>query len=93
MSIIAEGEKLIFSLPNKNRAELIGKMLRSLPSPFVADDDDWVDEALRRDREMDEKPETVMTEAQFFSSLREYVANESLPGSVAEHDVTRVIVN
>lgn len=73
MSTIAEAEKLVFSLSDKDRAELVGKMIRSLPSPFVVEDEDWVEEALRRDREMDEKPETVLTEEQFFTSLREYV--------------------
>lgn len=73
MSTVAEAEKLVFSLSEKDRAELVGKLIRSLPSPFVAEDEDWVEEALRRDREMDEKPETVLTEEQFFTSLREYV--------------------
>ncbi len=73
MSTIAEAEKLVFSLSEKDRAELVGKIIRSLPSPFVAEDEDWVEEALRRDREMDEKPETVLSEEQFFTSLREYV--------------------
>jgi len=73
MSTVAEAEKLVFSLSEKDRAELVGKMIRSLPSPFVAEDEDWVEEALRRDREMDENPETVLTEEQFFTSLKEYV--------------------
>ena len=62
-----------FSLFEKDRAELIGKIIRSLPSPVVAEDEDWVEEALRRDREMDEKPDMVLSEEQFFTSLREYV--------------------
>ena len=33
MSSIAEAEKLIFSLSEKDRAALVGKMIRSLPSP------------------------------------------------------------
>ncbi len=73
MSTIAEAEKLAFSLFEKDRAELIGKIIRSLPSPVVAEDEDWVEEALRRDREMDEKPDMVLSEEQFFTSLREYV--------------------
>lgn len=73
MPTVAEAEKLVFSLSEKDRAELVGKIIRSLPSPFVAEDEDWVEEALRRDREMDEQPETVLTEEQFFTSLREYV--------------------
>lgn len=73
MSTIAEAEKLVFSLSEKDRAELVGKIIRSLPSPFVAEDEDWVEEALRRDREMDERPDTVLSEEQFFTSLREYI--------------------
>ena len=73
MSTVAEAEKMIFSLSEKDRAELVGKVIRSLPSPFVAEDEDWVEEALRRDREMDEKPETVLNEDEFFTSLRGYV--------------------
>lgn len=73
MSAIAEAEKLVFSLSEKDRATLVGKMIRSLPSPYTDEDEDWVEEALRRDREMDEKPETVITEEQFFKSLRDHV--------------------
>ena len=36
MSAIAEAEKLVFSLSEKDRAELVGKILRSLP--LYADD-------------------------------------------------------
>lgn len=73
MSAIAEAEKLVFSLSEKDRAELLGKILRSLPSPFVDEDEDWVEEALRRDSEMDENPDSVLTEEEFFTSLRKYV--------------------
>lgn len=52
---------------------MVGRIIRSLPSPFTEEDEGWVEEALRRDREMDEKPETVLTEEQFFKSLREHV--------------------
>ena len=73
MSAIAEAEKLVFSLSEDDRAALVGKILRSLPAPFIAEDEDWVEEALRRDREMDENPDSVLTEEEFFTSLREYV--------------------
>ncbi|HQZ81788.1 MAG TPA: addiction module protein [Pyrinomonadaceae bacterium] len=73
MSAIAEAEKLVFNLSEKDRAALVGRIIRSLPSPFTEEDEGWVEEALRRDREMDEKPETVLTEEQFFKSLREHV--------------------
>ena len=37
------------------------------------EDDNWVEEALRRDREMDENPESVMTHEEFFTSLRDHI--------------------
>ena len=61
MSAIAEAEKLVFSLSEKDRAELVGKMIRSLPSPGLDDDDDGVAEALRRSDELKENPELGMS--------------------------------
>jgi len=58
MSTIAEAEKMIFSLSEKDRAELIGKVLRSLP--LYADDGGLV-EALRRDRESEENPDLIIS--------------------------------
>ena len=60
MSVVAKVEKLAFSLTDSERGKLAEKLIASLPSPFVDEDDDWVEEALRRDREMDENPESVM---------------------------------
>jgi len=57
MSAIAEAEKLVFGLSEKDRAALVGKMIRSLPSPGWDDDDDGVAEALRRSDELKENPE------------------------------------
>ena len=74
MSVIAEAEQLAFQLSDSDRAKLADKLIASLPSPFVDDDEDWVEEALRRDREMDEQPETVLTEEQFFASIKEYAS-------------------
>lgn len=73
MSVITDAEKIAMSLPASDRAKLAEKLIESLPSPFVEEDKDWVVEALRRDREMDENPESVMTHEEFFSSLREHV--------------------
>lgn len=74
MSVIAaeEVEKLAFELTEKERAQLAGKLLNSLPSPFINDDDDGVEEALRRSREMDEDPAMSLTEKEFFASSEEY---------------------
>jgi len=73
MSVAAEAEQLALSLPLADRAKLAEKLIVSLPSPFVDEDDEWVEEALRRDREMDTDPETVMTHEEFFTSLREHI--------------------
>jgi putative addiction module component (TIGR02574 family) len=75
MSVISEAETIeqALKLPDESRARLAEKLIASLPSPFVDEDEDWVEEALRRDREMDENPGSVMTEEEFFASLREYI--------------------
>lgn len=75
MSIISEAETIeqALKLPDESRAKLAEKLIASLPSPFVAEDEDWVEEALRRDREVDENPDSAMTEEEFFTSLREYI--------------------
>ena len=71
MSVIAEAEKLVFSLSEKDRAELVGKILRSLP---MYADDGGLAEALRRDREMDENPDSIITMEQ----LDEMIANRPI---------------
>lgn len=61
MSAISEAEKIALSLPAKERGELIEKLVRSLPGPFIEDDDDGIEEAVRRSKEMDEHPEMSIT--------------------------------
>ena len=73
MSVVAEAEELALKLSDSERAKLAEKLIASLPSPFVDEDEDWVEEALRRDKEMDENPDSVRTEGEFFTSLRDYV--------------------
>ncbi len=72
MSGITEAETVrqALRLPDASRAKLAEKLIASLPSPVVAEDEDWVEEAVRRDREMDEDPDSVMTHEEFFKSLR-----------------------
>lgn len=66
MSLVAEAEKLVFSLSEKDRAELVGKILRSLP---LHSDDGGLAEARRRDREMTENPDAVITMEQLHEEL------------------------
>jgi putative addiction module component (TIGR02574 family) len=75
MSVVTEAETIeqALRLPDSSRAKLAEKLIASLPSPFVDEDEDWVEEALRRDREMDENPDSVMTHEEFFTSLREHI--------------------
>jgi hypothetical protein len=47
-------------LPEKERAGLASRLLRSLP-PVAFDDDDGVAEALRRDAELDADPTQAMS--------------------------------
>ena len=47
-------------LPEKERASLASRLLRSLP-PVAFDDDEGVAEALRRDSELDADPAQAMT--------------------------------
>lgn len=69
---VEEVEKLAFGLADSERARLVGKLLASLPSPLSDDDDDGVDEALRRSRDMDENPEMSLTQEEFMTSFDRY---------------------
>ncbi len=71
MSVIAEAEKLVFSLSEKDRAKLVGKILRSLP---MYAEDGGLAEARRRDREMDENPDSILT----LEQLDEMIANRPI---------------
>ena len=75
MSAVSETETVeqALRLPDSSRAKLAEKLIASLPSPFVDEDEDWIEEASRRDREMDADPNSVMNEEEFFDSLRQYI--------------------
>ena len=75
MQMVTEAETIeqALKLSDASRAKLAEKLIASLPSPFVDEDEDWVKEALRRDREIDEDTNSVMTEEEFFTSLRHYI--------------------
>lgn len=61
MSVVAETEELALSLSASDRAKLAEKLIASLPGPFIVDDDDGIEEAMRRSREMDENPEMAIS--------------------------------
>jgi hypothetical protein len=72
MSVIAEAEELALSLSKADRGRLASKLIASLGNPFEDDDEDIIELSLRRAKEMDEHPETVMSEEEFWASLEEY---------------------
>ena len=56
MSVLTETEELALSLSASDRAKLAEKLIASLPGPYIDDEDDGIEEALRRSREMDQDP-------------------------------------
>lgn len=71
MSVANNIEELALGLPVKERADLAERLWRSIPDDYVSEEE--LAEFLRRDNEMDEKPESVLTHEEFFASLREHV--------------------
>ncbi|MFN0279751.1 MAG: addiction module protein [Pyrinomonadaceae bacterium] len=71
MSAITNIEELAFSLPIADRAKLAERLWQSIPEDYIGEEE--LEEVLRRDREMDENPESVMTHEEFFGSLREHI--------------------
>lgn len=55
-------------LSDKNRAVLAARLIESLP-PFLADNDDGLAEAIRRDAEMDADPTLGMSPEEFRSAV------------------------
>lgn len=70
MSAITEVEQSALRLPTKERGQLIEKLIRSLPGPFIEDDEDGIEEALRRSIEMDENPDMCITIEQLDEMIR-----------------------
>ena len=70
MSVIAEVEELALALPASDRGKLANKLIASLPSPGWDDEDDGIEEALRRSREMDENPEMAISMEQLDEMIR-----------------------
>jgi len=71
MSVIAEVEEKAMTLSKAERGELVSRLIASLGSPFD-DDEDVIELALQRDREMDEHPENIISEEEFWASIDEY---------------------
>lgn len=72
MAIIVDIEKQALSLPNQDRARLADRLIASLPPDFI--DEDELEEARRRSREMDEDPSRVIT----LEQLDELIANRPM---------------
>ncbi len=71
-TVIAEVEKLAFSLSEKDRAKLAERLLISLRPVLDDEEDDGVAEAMRRSRELDENPEMAISHEEFVKSFEEY---------------------
>ncbi len=69
MSSIIEVEKLALDLPEQERATLAANLLDSLKG-VLADRDEGVAEALRRDAELDGNPATVLSLTQLDSEIQ-----------------------
>ena len=72
MSVVAELEEKAMGLTKMERGDLASRLIASLGSPFDDDNEDEVELALRRSKEMDENPDMVMSEEQFWASLEEF---------------------
>jgi len=70
MSVVAEAEKLAFSLTESQRAKLAEKLLVSL-RPVLDSEDDGVAEALRRRQELVEHPEIAISLDDLDSMVKE----------------------
>jgi putative addiction module component (TIGR02574 family) len=69
MATIFEIEKLALDLPEQERAKLAADLLDSLPG-VLADEDEGIAEALRRDAEIDSDPSQAITLAQLDSQIQ-----------------------
>jgi putative addiction module component (TIGR02574 family) len=69
MATVLEIEKPALDLPEKDRATLIANLLNSLP-PILSDEDEGIDEALRRDAELDADPSKAISGAEFDAYIR-----------------------
>jgi hypothetical protein len=68
-TIVGDIEKLAFNLPVNERAKLADRLIASLPEDFT--DEEEIDLALTRDREMDEDPSKVISHQEFFQYFKD----------------------
>lgn len=69
MSTVVEVEKLALDLPERERAALAANLLESLPG-ILADKDEGVAEALRRDAEIEAEPAQAISLAELDSHIK-----------------------
>lgn len=69
MQTLSDLERQVMELPECDRAALAAHLLDSLPA-VLADDDEGVAEALRRDSELEHNPEAGMTLDELRRSVR-----------------------
>lgn len=69
MSVIADVEKLAFSLPAGDRAKLADRLWESLHKDFI--DQDELELIMRRDREMDEDPTKIISMDELHQKIAE----------------------
>lgn len=69
MPSLVDLEPQALALPERERAALASRLLSSLP-PVLADEDEGVAEALRRESEMDADPSVQMSLAEFEGEVR-----------------------
>lgn len=63
-------EPLLFSLPERERASFAARLLSSL-TPFLEDQDEGVQEALRREAEAENDPDASISLEEFQRGLEE----------------------
>ena len=69
MATVFEIQKLALDLPEQDRATLAANLLESLP-PVLADEDEGIAEALRRDAELDADPSQAISFAELDSQIQ-----------------------
>jgi len=75
MAVVTDIEKQALNLSEQERAKLANRLIASLPPDFTYEEE--IEEALRRSREMDENPGSVLSHEEFFKFFEE---RQSKPG-------------